>query len=56
MVNKEQAILWEAALRALGRALRHEFENNPQDMPHKLRVLLDQLERQEKQKSEEKSD
>jgi hypothetical protein len=43
--TKEQAMLWSAALKAIGRALRHEFERQQQEMPDRIRQLLAQLEK-----------
>jgi hypothetical protein len=42
--NKEQVILWRAAVMALGRALRHEYEGKQEEVPEHIRRLLTQLE------------
>ena len=42
--TKEQRLLWEAALRAIGRALKHEFENERQEVPDRISRLLVELE------------
>jgi hypothetical protein len=42
--NKEQVMLWRAAIMALGRALRHEYESQPEEMPEHMHRLLTQLE------------
>ena len=43
MPNKEQQMLWNAALKEIGRGLKHELE--PQkDAPDRLRKLIGQLE------------
>src|SRR4051794_19345142 len=34
--KKEQVMLWRAAVMALGRALRHEYENKQEEMPDSL--------------------
>jgi hypothetical protein len=39
----EQAALWRAAVQAIGRALRHEFESEQREMPEHMRELLDHL-------------
>jgi len=43
----QQAMLWRAAVLAIGRALRHEFETEQKELPEHMRQLLDQLERQQ---------
>jgi hypothetical protein len=42
--TKEQRLLWEAALSAIGRALKHEFENERQEVPDRISRLLVELE------------
>jgi hypothetical protein len=54
--NKEQVMLWRAAVMALGRALRHEFESRQEEMPEHIRRLVTELETVGEPKSEGKSD
>jgi hypothetical protein len=54
--NKEQVMLWRAAIMALGRALRHEYESKPEDMPEHMHQLVTQLETVGEPKNEGKSD
>jgi hypothetical protein len=42
--KEEQAVLWQAAVVAIGRALRHEYENQQEEMPEHRRQLVTQLE------------
>ena len=42
--RKEQQLLWEAAVRAIGRALKHELECEPQNVPERMRELIAELE------------
>jgi hypothetical protein len=39
----EQAMLWRAAVQAIGRAIRHGFECEQRELPKHMRELLDQL-------------
>jgi len=48
---KEQLILWRAAVMALGRTLRREFECDQQDVTDRMRQLLAELENKEKTES-----
>ena len=54
--NKEQVMLWRAAVMALGRALRHEFESRQEEMPEQMRRLVAELETVGEPKSEGKRD
>ena len=54
--KKEQEMLWRAAVMAVGRALRHEYENKPEEMPEHMRELVTQLETAGKPKNEGSSD
>jgi hypothetical protein len=40
----EQTMLWKAAVDALGRALKQEFQTKEKEMPDNIRKLLSQLE------------
>jgi hypothetical protein len=51
--SKEQQLLWEAAVSAIGRALKHEFECEQQDVPDRIYRLLAELEAKEKLKRED---
>ena len=42
--TKEQQLLWEAAVRAIGRALKHDFGCEQQNVPGRMRELLAELE------------
>jgi len=52
MVNetKEQFVLWQAALTAIGRALRHEFDCDQQQVPNHIRQVLAQFDEKERSK------
>ena len=50
--KEEQVMLWRAAVMALGRALRHEYENKQEEMPEHMRQLVTQLETAGKPKKE----
>jgi hypothetical protein len=54
--NKEQVMLRRAAVRALGRALRHEFESRQEEMPEHMRRLVTQLETAREPKNKGSSD
>jgi hypothetical protein len=54
--KEEQVMLWRAAVIALGRALRHEYENKQEEMPEHMRQLVTQLETTGKPKTEGSSD
>jgi hypothetical protein len=51
--SREQQLLWEAAVSAIGRALKHEFECEQQDVPDRIYRLLAELEAKEKLKRED---
>jgi hypothetical protein len=40
----EQTMLWKAAVKALGRALKQEFQTKEKEMPDNIRKLVSQLE------------
>jgi hypothetical protein len=42
--KEEQVVLWRAAVVAIGRALRHEYENKQDEMPEHMRQLVSRLE------------
>jgi hypothetical protein len=42
--NTEQVVLWRAAVMALGRALRHEYESKQEEIPEHMRRLVTRLE------------
>ena len=48
--TKEQQLLWDAAVRAIGRALKHDFECKQQNLPVRMRELLAELEAKGKPK------
>jgi hypothetical protein len=54
--NKEQVMVRRAAVMALGRALRHEFESRQEEMPEHMRRLVTELETAGEPKCEGKSD
>jgi hypothetical protein len=37
-------MLWNAAVKAIGRALRQEFQSKEREMPHNIQKLVSQLE------------
>jgi hypothetical protein len=41
---KEQQLLWKAAARSIGQALKYEFECEQQNVPHRIQQLLAELE------------
>jgi len=45
-------MLWQAAVKAIGRALKHEFQAKEQEMPDNLQELLSQLEAKGKPNNE----
>jgi hypothetical protein len=47
--TKEQKLLWEAAVRAIGRALKRDFECEQKNVPDRMRQLLAELEAKGKQ-------
>jgi hypothetical protein len=49
-------MLWRAAVMALGRALRHEYENKQEEMPEHMRQLGHPTETAGKPKKEGSSD
>ena len=53
---EEQVMLWRAAVMALGRALRHEYDSKEEEMPEHIRRLITQLETAGEPKSEGGSD
>jgi hypothetical protein len=42
--REEQTMLWKAAVKAIGRALKQEFQTKQQRMPDNIQQLLSQLE------------
>jgi hypothetical protein len=48
--TQEQQLLWEAAVRAIGRALKRELECEQQNIPDRMRELLAELEAKGKPK------
>jgi hypothetical protein len=54
--NKEQVMVRRAAVMALGRALRHEFESRQEEMPEHMRQLVAELETAGEPKNKGKSD
>jgi hypothetical protein len=54
--KEEQEMLWRAAIMAVGRALRHEYENKQEEMPEHMREFVTQLETAGKPKNEGSSD
>jgi hypothetical protein len=42
--REEQTMLWKAAVKAIGRALKQEFQAKEQKMPDNIQRLLSQLE------------
>jgi hypothetical protein len=48
--TKEQQLLWEAAVSAIGRALKCELECEQQNIPDRMRELLAELEAKGKPK------
>jgi len=42
--REEQARLWKAAIKAIGRALEQEFQTKEQEMPDNIQKLLSRLE------------
>jgi hypothetical protein len=42
--REEQTMLWKAAVKANGRALKQEFQTKQQRMPDNIQQLLSQLE------------
>ena len=51
--TREQQLLWEAATRAIGRALKHDFECEQQNVPDRMRELLAELEAKGRPKRED---
>jgi hypothetical protein len=51
--TKEQQLLWDAAVRAIGRALKRDFECEQQNVPARMRELLAELEPKGKPKRED---
>jgi hypothetical protein len=54
--KEEQVVLWRAAIVAIGRALRHEYENKQEEMPEHMRELITQLETAGKPKNDRSGD
>ena len=48
----EQTMLWKAAVKALGRALKQEFQTKEKEMPDNIKELLSQLEDKRKPDNE----
>jgi hypothetical protein len=42
--REEQTMLWKAAIKAIGRALKEEFHTKDQEMPDNIQKLVSQLE------------
>ena len=42
--REEQTMLWNAAIKAIGRALKQEFQTKEQEMPDNIQKLVSQLE------------
>jgi hypothetical protein len=42
--REEQTMLWKAAIKAIGRALKQEFQTKEQEMPDNIQKLLSELE------------
>jgi hypothetical protein len=51
--KKDQQRLYEAAVKAIGRALKHEIECEQQSVPDRMRELLTELEAKGKPKGED---
>jgi hypothetical protein len=51
--TKEQQLLWEAAVRAIARALKHELECEQQNVPDRMRELIAELEAKGNPESED---
>jgi hypothetical protein len=52
-ITKEQLLLQRAAVKAIGHALRHQFECEQSDkLPDHIRKMLHRLEREEKPKDQ----
>jgi hypothetical protein len=54
--KEEQLMLWRAAVMALGRALRHDYETKHEEVPEHMRRLVTQLETAGEPKDEGRSD
>jgi hypothetical protein len=54
--KKEQAILWRAAMMALGRSLRHEYQNKQEELPERMHRLVAELEMAGAAKDDERHD
>jgi hypothetical protein len=50
--REEQTMLWKAAVKAIGRALKQEFQAKEQKIPDNIQELLSQLEAKGKPKNE----
>ena len=51
--DKEQQLLWEAAAKAISRALKHELECEQQNVPERMRELIAELEAKGKPERED---
>lgn len=51
--KKEQQLLWEAAAKAISRALKHELECEQQNVPERMRELIAELEAKGKPERED---
>ena len=51
--RKEQQLLWDAAVKAIGRALEHELKCQQQNVPARMRELLAELEAKAKPERED---
>jgi hypothetical protein len=50
--REEQTMLWKAAVKAIGRALKQEFQAKEQKMPDNIQELLSRLEAKGKPNNE----
>ena len=50
--RQEQVLLWRAAIKAIGRALRHELGKEPEEVPDGIRRALERA-NEHKQKGNE---
>ena len=51
--KKEQQLLWEAAVKAIGRALKHELGGEQQNVPERMRELIAELAAKKKPERED---
>jgi hypothetical protein len=50
--SQEQVLLWRAAIKAIGRALRHELGKEPKEVPDGIRRAIERAD-QDKRKANE---